>query len=77
MNNDNFIADKINNEIEQYTITITNNIINNIINGFVDDKNCDLNIICLLQHCFDNFIIYNKKEFNNIVYIYNYIINEQ
>ena len=77
MSNIQFTADKVNSEIENYTITITNNIIESIKNGFViNNKYCSLSIMSLLQHSLDNFILFDKEQFNKILYIYNKIVNE-
>lgn len=77
--NKQFIADVIGDNILKKQIAITNRVAKLADLGYINDSNidCELSIMCLLEHALDNFILYSKEQFDNIILIYNKISHAQ
>lgn len=75
--NDEFIGYALGNSVEQCRIDIAKTIAEKVENGFINsDDDCQLSMLCLLQHAFDNEVMFNDEECSKLIYIYNHIANE-
>lgn len=68
-----FVSENLVDSLSKLQIELSNRVAELATLGFISEENydCVLSVSSLLINAFDNYILYNKTQFDNILYLYN------